>query len=362
MSDQSSLQELAIAIREKAAQTGLRFVFAESCTSGLCAASVGSQPGISEFFCGSHVTYRNDSKAKWLGVTPETLEQVGPVSRQVAQQMAAGALNKTPEADIAIAITGHLGPQAPVGLDGLLFVGVAVRQESKVILACFEHELPVAGRTERQRLAAVKVLHALVRILELHQAAIQVCQEESPFAVIGSDEIKALLPGSFNPVHQGHREMLKHGSVELEHDVHFELSVENVDKPDLSVADCLERALPLCVQHDLVLSRAPTFLSKARLLGGVCFLVGVDTIGRIAEAKYYSGEEARDKALEELRDLEVRFLVYGRTMDDSFSTSSDSELKFIELGSLSLPTSLQSLCSGVNQTQFRRDVSSRDLR
>ncbi len=362
MSDQSSLQELAIAIREKAALAGLRFVFAESCTSGLCAASVGSQPGISEFFCGSHVTYRNDSKAKWIGVSPETLKQVGPVSRQVAQQMAAGALSKTPEADIAIAITGHLGPQAPAGLDGLLFLGAAMRHESKINLACFEYVLPQAARAERQCLAAEKVLHCLVRILELHQAVTQVCHAESLFAVIGSEEIKALLPGSFNPVHQGHMEMLKHGSMEIEHDVHFELSVENVDKPDLCVTDCLERALPLCVQHDLVLTRAPTFLTKARLLGGVCFLVGVDTIARIAEAKYYSGEQSRDKALEELRELEVRFLVYGRTMDDSFSTSSDSELEFVELNSLSLPASLQSLCRGVNQTQFRRDVSSRDLR
>ena len=362
MSDQSSLQELAIAIRQKAAQTGLRFVFAESCTSGLCAASVGSQPGISEFFCGSHVTYRNDSKAKWIDVNPKTLEQVGPVSRQVAQQMATGALGNTPEADIAIAITGHLGPQAPAGLDGLLFIGAAMRQGSEIILACFEYKLPVADRAERQRLAAVRLLHCLVRILELHQAAAEVCHGESLFAIIGSDEIKALLPGSFNPVHQGHTEMLEHGSMQLEHDVHFELSVENVDKPDLCLAECVARALPLCVQHDLVLSRAPTFLTKARLLGGVCFLVGVDTIGRIAEAKYYSGKQSRDKALEELRELEVRFLVYGRTMDDSFSTSSDSEVEFVELNSLSLPASLQLLCSGVNQTQFRRDVSSRDLR
>ena len=44
-----------------------------------------------------------------LGVSPETLEQHGAVSEQVAEEMARGALQHS-EAQIAVSITGIAGP------------------------------------------------------------------------------------------------------------------------------------------------------------------------------------------------------------------------------------------------------------
>ncbi len=137
-----------------------RIVFAESCTAGLVAATLGRVPGISQHLCGSAVTYRNDTKHRWLGVPTGELEDPGPVSAIVAERMAAGALNATPEADIAVVVTGHLGPNAPEELDGLVFVGVASRKTEPTSkpVRLPGNMPPDRIRLERQYLAATIVL------------------------------------------------------------------------------------------------------------------------------------------------------------------------------------------------------------
>lgn len=88
----------------------VRLALAESCTGGYVASLLTEIPGVSEFFCGSKVVYRNGSKEKWLGVKSSTLKKHSAVSREVALEMARGVLKTTPEAQIAGAITGDLGP------------------------------------------------------------------------------------------------------------------------------------------------------------------------------------------------------------------------------------------------------------
>lgn len=106
-------------------KSGEKLVLAESCTGGALAAEISSEPGISEFFCGSFVVYQESSKQNWLGVPARLLEQKGAVSRECAIAMAELALEKTPQATIAISVTGYLGPGNP--RDGTVFIGVARR-------------------------------------------------------------------------------------------------------------------------------------------------------------------------------------------------------------------------------------------
>ncbi|HUG92650.1 MAG TPA: nicotinamide-nucleotide amidohydrolase family protein [Planctomycetaceae bacterium] len=159
-------QELARRLRARS----LRIVFAESCTGGLVSASLTSVAGVSEQHCGSAVVYRPATKAGWLGVSPQALEDPGPVSREVAEAMALGVLERTPEADLAVSVTGHLGPGAPGDLDGLVYVSTAARSPagSPEVLQTEQFRLPggvsSAGRGPRQfrrlrqRQAAVRVL------------------------------------------------------------------------------------------------------------------------------------------------------------------------------------------------------------
>ncbi len=145
-----------------------RVVFAESCTAGLVSAQLAAIPGISDFHCGSLVTYRNRSKQDWLSIPAKLLDDPGPVSEIVAAKMAQGALQRTSEADLAISVTGHLGPNAPPPLDGLIFIGTAVRLTDCEAPRCrvARHRLTKASRLERQREAAGLVLHELCRELD----------------------------------------------------------------------------------------------------------------------------------------------------------------------------------------------------
>ena len=92
---------------------------AESCTGGLIAAAITSQPGSSGWFDCGFVTYSNPSKYALLGVCPEILNTYGAVSAETALAMAEGALRNS-SAHISVAVTGIAGPdggsnEKPVG-------------------------------------------------------------------------------------------------------------------------------------------------------------------------------------------------------------------------------------------------------
>lgn len=173
-----NLSELAGRLAECLRTKQRRVVFAESCTGGLVSAALAQIPGISEFHCGSAVVYRLETKTHWLGVPAEMLIEPGPVSEVVARAMAAGVLARTPEADWSAAITGHLGPNAPENLDGLVFIGIARRDAHHLDgceVAIHEHRLgdpfPL-GTSGQQTLRERRQIHAARLVLQTLQDAI----------------------------------------------------------------------------------------------------------------------------------------------------------------------------------------------
>ncbi len=143
-------------------QRNLRVVFAESCTAGLVAATLARVPGISEYLCGSAVVYRDQTKLEWLGVSEADLETDTAVSEAITRQMAIGAIKKTSEADYAVSITGHLGPDAPADMDGVIFIGLAHRSGGGVPVNSVQRlQLTTQARHERQ-MEAVGLLMQLL--------------------------------------------------------------------------------------------------------------------------------------------------------------------------------------------------------
>ena len=82
---------------------------AESCTGGAIASSFTAMAGASDYFLGGVVSYSNEAKMQVLGVDPAALAEHGAVSREVAEQMAAGA-RRVLGSTYAIATTGIAGP------------------------------------------------------------------------------------------------------------------------------------------------------------------------------------------------------------------------------------------------------------
>jgi nicotinamide-nucleotide amidase len=146
-------------------QSGRKVVFAESCTGGLVSGALTRIAGISSYHCGGVVVYRNETKTAYLGIPPELLQRRGAVSREVAEEMARRVLVKTPEADLAAAVTGHLGPHAPARQDGLVFIAVAWRTPPRTIvrrLQCAKTD----SRASRQRWVVEHVLALVAEALE----------------------------------------------------------------------------------------------------------------------------------------------------------------------------------------------------
>lgn len=108
------------ALTELLLQNNFTMTAAESCTGGMIAARMVNVPGVSEVFKAGFVTYANEAKTKFVGVSDETLRTYGAVSSQTAEEMVRGAA-KAAEADVALAVTGIAGPDGgtadkPVGL------------------------------------------------------------------------------------------------------------------------------------------------------------------------------------------------------------------------------------------------------
>lgn len=134
----------AIEVRDALATAQARIVLAESCTAGRVAAILASLPGISQWLCGSFVVYRCDSKTRWLGIPTKLLDdpRIGPVSRETSELLASAALEATPEARFALAITGDIGPGAPPSTDGVCFIACRDRDGD-----CYEHKIQLSSPT-----------------------------------------------------------------------------------------------------------------------------------------------------------------------------------------------------------------------
>lgn len=139
---------------------------AESCTGGLLAERMTSLPGASQVFQRGYVTYANQAKIDDLGVSENTLNAFGAVSRETALEMVRGLMKRT-GASVGAAITGIAGPdggtaEKPVGL---VFIAVTVKDET--VCKCFE----LMGNRERIRndacMRALDMIRRLVLKLDL---------------------------------------------------------------------------------------------------------------------------------------------------------------------------------------------------
>jgi hypothetical protein len=165
---------------------------------------------------------------------------------------------------------------------------------------------------------------------------------------------RAILPGSFNPLHHGHLALAAAAARHLGVAVHFELSVTNADKPELTPEEVSRRRAQFVGVAPVWVTRAATFEMKADLFPGAAFVLGHDTATRLIDPKYYGHDPARrDAALRKLLECGCRVVVGGRT---------DAGGAFLTWTGAELPDGFAPLFVALAETDFRADVSSTELR
>ena len=132
--DDDKLEEVIV---HRLSRDGKTLSLAESCTGGYVAHRLTNVSGASKVLESGLVTYSNEAKMRLLGVSSQTLDEHGAVSKATAKEMAEGA-RKASGTDYAISITGIAGPtggtdEKPVGT---VFIGLASSKGTTVI-ECF---------------------------------------------------------------------------------------------------------------------------------------------------------------------------------------------------------------------------------
>lgn len=105
---------------DKLIEKGYHISFAESCTGGLCCGNLVNVTNASKVLDVSFVTYANEAKINFIGVSADTILTHGVVSEEVAYEMAKGVAEAA-KSEIGVGITGVAGPgggtaKKPVGM------------------------------------------------------------------------------------------------------------------------------------------------------------------------------------------------------------------------------------------------------
>ena len=135
-------------------------------------------------------------------------------------------------------------------------------------------------------------------------------------------------------------------------EVAFEISVRNVDKPDLPTQAIVERASQF-KDSLLFLTRASRFTEKSQLFPGAIFIAGADTLCRLVDPRYYEDcSIRRDRAIEQIAAQGCRFLFFGRMPGE----------RFLAPDGMAVPDQLVDISEFVPESVFRMDVSSSEIR
>ena len=327
------------------------------------------------------VPYASQALTEFVGYEPSQF-----VSEETATAMAHSAYRR------AIRLRADCEPVVGIGCTATIATDRAKRGEHRCFIAAwsadgvFTQSLTLTkglrGRSAEDELVSKLILRALAESagiefnLDLELAAaeqvhIRRVSYADPIAALMAAHIDlaiihpdgrtaadqplrgGILSGSFNPLHCGHETLALTAARILDTTVAYELSVANVDKPQLSEPEVRRRVAQFAGKAPLALTREPVFWKKSRLLPGCAFIIGADTAVRLVEPRYYDGSRSQMLiALERMRRNDCRFLVAGRIDGAAFRTLSD----------VPIPDGFEPMFAAIPEAAFRSDISSTQIR
>ena len=343
--------------------------------SGAIATLLGV-PGASRSILAAAVPYAAEALTEWLGGKPDEF-----CSAKTARAMAMAAFLRAksydPQAETCgAACTASLASDRPKR--GGHRAHFAFQTASATTVSSVELVKGQRSRAEEEAVVSALLLNGIAVVsgtkgrLEVPLLEVEQVQSERVVAPLEQQDLlagrtravalgaaqrepqpRAVFSGAFHPLHAGHRRMAEIAAQTLGCEVAFEISIVNVDKPPLDFIEIDGRTRQFAPEQAVWLTRAANFTEKAELFPGATFVVGADTIARIAHPRYYGGQQVVvDRAIETIAARGCRFLVFGRAVEGTFRTLAD----------LHIPAALERICQAVPESVFRDDVSSTHLR
>jgi len=315
------------------------------------------------------VPYSNSSLANFIGTTPKQA-----CSAQTARDMAMKAYER------ALSLSGGtqqkneiygLGCSAALGTlrqrkgSDRCFVAIQSTQSTLLLSLALDKTL---SRTSQEILCSKIIIEGmclatgLEKEISVNELKIEMftapldwqklMSGETHKTEVARGETALIFPGAFNPPHEGHRKIAQIAEQLTGMVPTYEIAISNVDKANIDFLEMAARQKYLS-DSKLIFTRAATFTEKSDCFPGTIFIVGADTICRIAETRYYKDDVVlRDIAMNKLADNGHRFLVFGRL----------NKKKFLTLSDIELPSVLRELCEEITEDKFREDSSSSELR
>ena len=130
----------------------------------------------------------------------------------------------------------------------------------------------------------------------------------------------ALMPGAYNPPHEGHFGIAEEVQYDLNKTVVFEVTAQPPHKEALTVQQLLQRAKLLQSYNRIFTQKEPLYLDKARAFPKMPLILGADAMVRMLDPKW--GLDIKD-LLGSFYELGTKLFIVGREINGVFTTCDD---------------------------------------
>ncbi len=276
-------------------------------------------PGASEYLVEASMPYALDSTLRHLYGRPDKM-----VSAEVAYRLAASASHRSQ--DIGIGLTASVAGLREHRGEHEAFICVVGPRGCRMDHITFKKRIGAEAR----RWDDEDCTNRILTLIDLETARDFV-----------------IYPGSFNPMHWGHKDVMHMVSEMTGLLVEHQIERFPKHKPELSYDDMVR----LAEYSVLFTSGQPLYIDKARRNPGKAMIVGVDALRQMLDPKWGHEPVAM---LDEFDKLGTKFYVPGRVISGVETRLKDIDVLGFDRLFIDVP-----VCTDVSSTQIREQTSAK---